>query len=111
MNSFRLLIVGASLLPAPLSAQGVPARPLPSEIRLTPDQISAVLDAQARKRELAAPAGTKLPLPIHGEVGFEVGTGGYRSFFGTIGTQLSPGGFATFSFDNGRRIPRYSRQH
>ena len=109
MKRFSLAMPIALVLAAPLSAQSAPAKPLPSEVRLTPDQVDAVLDEAAQKRETAPLAENKPPLPIHGEVGFEVGTGGYRSIFGTVGTRLSDDGFASFSFDSSQQSPRHRR--
>jgi hypothetical protein len=90
-----------SVLMAPGSALAAdPAQPtaLPSERRLSPAQIQAVLDEAARKRELAPMAEDRLPPAIHGEIGFTVGTGGYRSAYGTAVVPLSEDGVAIVSF-------------
>ena len=50
--------------------------------------------------------------PVHGEIGFGIGTGGYRSVFGTVVYPVGDEGFVAFSFansdfgDQGRRTRR-----
>lgn len=96
-----LLLVSMLLAPGPVLAaadQAPPAPAMPSERRLSPEQIEAVLDDAARKRELAAIPEDRLPPAIHGEIGFTVGTGGYRSAYGTAVVPLSEDGVAILSF-------------
>jgi len=90
-------------------AQSQPAQPIMTEHRLSPAEIERVLADAARKREHAEPASPSreleddnLPPPIHGEVGFSVGTGGYRSAFGTAIIPLAGDGVAILSFGTGR---------
>ena len=75
-----IALSGASLA-APDQAQS--ATGMASEHRLSPAEIETVLDDAARRRELAEPSEERLPPPIQGEIGFSVGTGGYRSAYGT----------------------------
>lgn len=102
-----VLIAAAALLgQAPVLAQASdPAAPPPSERRLTPEQIEAVLAEAAKKRE-AAQAHASPDLvegearrQVHGEVGFAVGTGGYREVFGTAIYPMGDDGAAAISMD------------
>ena len=102
-----LLLAPTLLLSIPALAQSTSA--MPSEHRLSEAEIEQVLDAAARKREghgpsgdVAAPAEDRLPPAIHGEVGFAVGTGGYRSAFGTAIVPLPGDGTAVISFGTDR---------
>ena len=101
--------VWVSLLPLSLSLPGTAlasadqvAAPVISERRLTPDQIEKVLDDAARKREQVPLSDDRLPPPIHGEVGISVGTGGYRSAFGTAVVPLTGDGVAILSIGTER---------
>ena len=97
--------------PAVAEEIAVPA-PIASEHRLTPEQVEQVLAEVAARRASSqkgtAPAvetATKElePLnPIHGEVGFSIGTGGYRSAYGSALYPIGQEGFAAISlnFDN-----------
>ena len=102
-------ILLAALLAAPVSA----ATPPPSEHRLTPAQIQQVLDDAAAKREAneqaldAAHAGPD----VHGELGVEVGTGGYRSIFGTAVVGFGNSGGAIVSFDSTHFNARSRERH
>jgi hypothetical protein len=90
----------ASSLALPGMALAAPdqvASQVASERRLSPDQIEKVLDDAARKRELASLSDDSLPPPIHGEIGFSVGTGGYRSAYGTAVVPLTGDGGAILS--------------
>lgn len=72
---------------------------LPSEIRLSQDEIDKVLEEAANKREHPPSVADDPKRPIHGEVGFSVGTDGYRSAYGTAIVPLDNDGFAIFSLD------------
>lgn len=108
MHRFSTILV-AALLAAPVAA----AAPPTDDQRLTPAQIQQVLDDAAAKREAneqaldAAHAGPD----VHGELGVEVGTGGYRSIFGTAVVGFGNSGGAIVSFDsthfNARSRDRY----
>jgi hypothetical protein len=85
---------------APSAAYAAPGpTPLPSEIRLSPAEIDKVLEEAARKREHPQQAAEDPKRQIHGEVGFSVGTGGYRSAYGTAIVPFDNDGFAIFSLD------------
>jgi hypothetical protein len=93
-----------SLLPLSLALSGTALAapqqapsPAASERRLSPDQIEKVLDEAARKREQPQLPDESLPPPIQGEVGFSVGTGGYRSAYGTAVVPLTGDGVAILS--------------
>mgnify|MGYP003577538441 CR=1 FL=1 len=103
---FGLILIAALSMPVPALAQAVEQPPAPSsEHRLSPEQIEAVLAEAAKKREAA---GLRLdpdvaePEPrrqVHGEVGFAVGTGGYREVFGTGIYPMGDDGVAVISLD------------
>ena len=98
----RTMLVAAMIaVPSPASAEA----PAPSsEIRLSQAEIDQVLADAAQKRE-ARPQpvdGEARGRQVHGEVGFEVGSGGYRSVYGTTALELPDGGFAILSFQTGR---------
>lgn len=102
----RLIVIAALLMPAPAMAQAAEPAPAPlSEHRLSPEQIEAVLAEAAKKREaadgqLAPDALESAPKrQVHGEVGFAVGTGGYREVFGTGIYPLGDDGVAAISLD------------
>ena len=101
--SQRLCLAATLLLPAIANAAPQQAAPLPSEIRLSDEEKEKVLEAAAnRKREHMAPAAEDLAsqLPqVHGEVGITLGTGGYRSIYGTVFTPIDDDGFAAMSFE------------
>ena len=116
-----IIVIAALASPASLLAQAAIAAPSTDERRLTPEQIEAVLAEAAAKRAAAerqAPARdmavdeTAPPPPpqVHGQVGFSVGTGGYREIFGTGFYPLGDQGGAAISLDfvdwGRRRFPR-----
>ena len=85
---------------APSAAYAAPDEvPAPSEIRLSQEEIDKVLEEAARKREHPQPSAENPKRQVHGEVGFSVGTGGYRSAYGTAIVPLENDGFAIFSLD------------
>lgn len=113
MRPIHHLLLAAALA-APSLAYAAPgaAKPLPSEVRLSDEEKEKVLEAAAAKnREPAAPAvedeaEDQPGRPIHGEVGFSVGSGGYRSAYGTAVVPLEGDGVAIISLgstDLGRR--------
>lgn len=101
--AFVWTVVAALIVAPSLASAAAPAAP--SEIRLTQAEIDQVLADAARKRE-AGPQRAVIDQPqgrkVHGEVGFEVGSGGYRSVYGTTALELPDGGFAILSFQTGR---------
>lgn len=102
-RAYCLIGFAAVLMPVPALAQ--PASAPPSEHRLSPDQIEAILAEAAKKREsaersLSPEAMEAPPKPqVHGEVGVAVGTGGYREVFGTAITPIGDDGAAAISLD------------
>ena len=100
LASASLLI--AALVPVPALAQ---AAPLPSEHRLSPEEIEAVLAEAAKKREAdQARLGPEAieqarPLQVQGEMGVAIGTGGYRQAYGTAIVPVGEEGAAAMSFD------------
>ena len=102
-------ILLAALFAAPVSA----ATPPPSEHRLTPAQIQQVLDDAAAQREASDRLIGALPATpdVHGELGVEIGTGGYRSAYGSAVLGIGRRGSAMVSFDstrfNSRRRDHY----
>jgi hypothetical protein len=103
MRPLRHLLLAAALV-APSVAFAAPASPLPSQVRLSDEEKERVLEAAASRNrappaarvEVADEARDSAP-PIHGEVGFEVGTGGYRSAYGTAVVPLEGAGVAIIS--------------
>ena len=104
MRLIRSLFCAAALF-SPSMAFAAPESPapLPSEIRLSDSEKEKVLEEAAATRherravqsvdDTADEAGRQ----IHGEVGFEVGTGGYRSAYGTAIVPLEGDGVAIIS--------------
>jgi len=98
----------AALEPAGASAAD-PAAP-PAEHRLSPEEVEKVLEEAARKRHgqsatSSAPSedsGGRAALPVHGEVGFSIGTGGYRAAHGTAVIGLPGDGRAIVSVGTSR---------
>lgn len=105
MRSFLTLGLAAALaMPGVALAQDAAPEPASksSERRLSPEQIDAVLAAAAARREAAGVADQQAPSavrPIQGEVGFSIGTGGYRGIFGSTSVPLGEDGLAAFGFD------------
>ena len=100
------------LLAALLAAPGFAATPPAGEHRLTPAQIQQVLDDAAAQREASDRLIRALPTPeVHGELGVEIGTGGYRSAYGSAVLGIGRRGSAMVSFDstrfNSRRRDHY----
>ena len=99
---FRTILVLGSMTMPSCAIAAEPAAP--SEIRLSQAEIDRVLADAARKRQArpqpvaAAPPERK----VHGEVGFEIGSDGYRSVYGTSALELPDGGFAILSFQTAR---------
>ena len=110
----------ALLFPALAAAQtSDPVRSTTDERRLTAEQVEAVLAEAAAKHsavEKQTPAEPAIEQadppspPIHGEVGFGIGTGGYREVFGSAIYPLGEDGVAAVSLDfvdwGRRRYPR-----
>ena len=102
-----LIVIAASLLPAPAVAQaGAPPPPaIASEHRLSPEEVESVLADAAKKRQAVeqqpGPDVTeKEPrTPVHGEVGLTIGNGGHREVFGTGIYPLGDDGVAAISLD------------
>ncbi len=100
-----LILIAATMVPVPALAQAAPAAPLPSEHRLAPEEIEAVLAEAAKKREAdQARLGPEAieqarPLQVQGEMGVAIGTGGYRQAYGTAIVPVGEEGAAAISFD------------
>ena len=104
----RALIIALLLAAGPALADPAPPG-IAAEHRLSPAEVDQVLAAAAarHRRELAAAdaAAQLLPTPdvpprgpdVHGEVGVEVGTGGYRSAYGSAVIGLGGDSFAAIS--------------
>ena len=83
-----------------LAAAGGPARAA-DVYALTPAQKAAALQSGAAAQDDLAVSGGG-SLPIHGEVGAAIGTGGYRSMYGTAAIPIGENGGAIVSFENSR---------
>lgn len=106
-----LILAAALLVPSLADAADPAAAAASTERRLTPEQVRQVLEEAARKREgagtLADPSASesgRLQVPVHGEVGFAIGTGGYRSAYGTAIVGLPGDGTAMLSVGT-QRLP------
>ena len=107
MHAVRLAVLMLAALP-------VAALAAPVQVRLTPAQIEAAM-AAGETRNLAAEAlalgGEPRDRQLHGEFGAGIGTGGYKSVYGTVVAPLGESGTAAFSFaqtDYGRRRGYYT---
>jgi len=105
-DRLRILSMAATLLAVPGVATAAPppsgtdAKGVVAEYRLSAAEIDAVLAAAASQREsgetarVEAPAAAQRPL-VEGEVGVAIGTGGYRSAYGSAYVPLpGDGGLA-----------------
>jgi hypothetical protein len=102
-----LLLAMALAFPASVFAAQPQPTPVASERRLSPDEVERVLAEAAARREAAEDARLHSGPQVSGEVGFGIGTGGYRSAYGTVGVPLDDG-FASFSFSSERARNRYT---
>jgi hypothetical protein len=107
----RCLMIGMAV--AGLAAS-FPARAA-DERRLSPAEVEKILEAAAVKNKVAADqakpaeAPPKPARPVQGEVGVSVGTGGYRSAYGTAIMPIGEEGVAVISVgteEYGRRKRR-----
>jgi hypothetical protein len=100
VNTPRILL---RALPA-LVALAVTGPVLAADVyALTPAQKAAALQSGAEARDGdAALTGGGGSLLIHGEVGAAIGTGGYRSMYGTAAIPIGENGGAIVSFENSR---------
>ena len=97
-----------------------PAKPLAPVHSLSEAERDRILDEAAAKHRRVGVIAEELEAdeprpPVHGEVGFGIGTGGYRSAYGTAVVPLDDG-YAILSFDRtnlGRRnrLYRHPRDH
>lgn len=107
-------IAGAALLllaPAALAAEG---DALSSEYRLTEAEKEKLLAEAVAKREASEELLPPAKRKVHGEVGVAVGTGGFRSIYGTSAVPLGEDGIAIISVENtdfGRQYPRHRRRY
>lgn len=112
MPKVRALVLATALLTSTVARAADPSPTSEaSERRLTPEQVEQVLDDAARRHagnERVLPPADPQPdtgnLPVHGEVGFSIGTGGYRSAYGTAVVDLPSGGAASISVGT-QRLP------
>jgi hypothetical protein len=111
----RSLCCAAALLSSSIAAAGDKAASVPGEIRLSDAEKEKVLEAAAASNRpvpsVSAPVAAEEdgePRQVHGEVGVSVGTGGYRSAYGTAIVPLRKEGVAIISVqstDFGSRAP------
>ena len=114
-----IIVLAALIAPGMATAQTA-ATPSPSdERRLSPAQVEAILaDAEAKRAtsqsrtpiDITDDEDLPAPAPqVHGEVGFSIGTGGYREAYGTAIYPLEDGVVAIsldFADWGRRRWPR-----
>lgn len=102
-----LSICGAVVSAPALAGQGA-AAPGAAEApayRLTQAEVDRIL-AEAKERPDLPELALERDRRVHGEVGVEIGTGGYRSIYGTMGAPIGDHGGAAVSFE-AVRGPRY----
>ena len=75
--------------------------------RLSDAEVARVLDEAARKREAAEAAAPERKRIVEGEVGVEVGSGGYRSVYGSAFVPIGEEGGALVTFSNQSGGDRY----
>jgi len=103
MRLILSLFCAAALFSPSIASAAADKAPLPSEVRLSDAEKEKILEqAAANAREPASSrieiaTDDDLPPPIHGEVGFTIGTGGYRSAYGTAIVPLKNDGVAIIS--------------
>lgn len=120
MRHTKSWIVAAALLLSAPALAAESAAPLASVHRLSEAERERILDEAAAKHQRVGEITDDLetdrpPAPVQGEVGFGVGTGGYRSAYGTAVVPLDDG-FAILSFDrtvlgSRNRLYRRPREH
>lgn len=96
------LMLGGAAHAAPDSAQSG------TLVSLTPEQVEAAKEAAADRNMKAASGidtGVQSDRHPHGEVGIAVGTGGYRSIYGTTVMPLGKDGVLALSFANTQNDP------
>ena len=88
-------------LAAPPAAAEAQAADMPSEIRLSDTEKEKVLEEAAANNRLRPSESEEKSRPsIHGELGFAIGTDGYRSVYGTAVVPLEGEGVAVISLDS-----------
>lgn len=107
MLPFKTLAAGLALWLFPLTATAQTADVTASGgtvRRLTPEQIETAKEAGASKKagNVWDRAKDVPDRKIHGEVGFGIGTGGYRSIFGAVVAPIGDNGIVALSFENTR---------
>ena len=119
-HKMKWIIASTLMLSAPALAAD-PAKPLAPVHSLSEAERDRILDEAATKHRRVEVIAEDLEKaeeprpPVYGEVGFGIGTGGYRSAYGTAVVPLDDG-FAILSFDRtylgGRnRLYRHPRDH
>jgi hypothetical protein len=99
------IVLAAALAPGAVAAGAAPVPTLGStgfkpEYRLSQTEIDRILATAASKPSKVDPERDGPIDPgIRGEIGFGIGTGGYRSAFGTAFYPLGSSGGAMISFD------------
>lgn len=103
MRPFPHLLLAATLtMSSTAYADPAPAlAPLPSEVRLSEAEKEKLLEAAAvEKRALEVETADHSGPQVHGEVGFTVGAGGFRSAYGTAVVPLEGEGVAIISLES-----------
>ena len=98
MSLLPLILLSMSAAQAP-AGEAAPAD-APGMLRLSEAEKEDLLDAAVEKREAAEEALPEERRKVHGEVGFAIGTGGFRSIYGTSAVPLGENGMAVISFEN-----------
>jgi len=71
-------------------------------VRLSAQEREDAISAAAARRDAEELPINGLDRQIHGEVGMSIGTGGYRSMYGTAVVPLGDSGFLSMSYATGR---------
>lgn len=112
MIAQRYLLVLCAAVASTGIAHAAPVdTPSGTVISLSPEQVEAAKEAAAERNMKAAALGIDTSAQPdrrpHGEVGVAVGTGGYRSIYGSTVMPLGKDGVLALSFENTQNNPYY----
>lgn len=108
MTMRRTLIAILAVPSLSVAAAHAADTPAGTVVSLTPEQVEAAKEAAAERNMRAASGLDTSVVPDrrpHGEVSIAVGTGGYRSVYGSTVMPLGKDGVLAFSFENSRNDP------
>jgi hypothetical protein len=95
------ILLAATLILGLASAAQAETPPDAQVYRLSPEALEAIQSkADARAKTDTSALSLPTPRAVHGEIGFGIGTSGYRSVFGTALVPLGTNGILALSFEN-----------